>query len=111
MLVVLTVALSNASYRADGDASYRYRLILPLSRPVNGHDYRVVARAFDGELGSVADWSQERRDRRWARVAAATLGALALILWVWREDEEVFSDLTPPQPQESGPLDLEEAVG
>ena len=56
-------------HRVDGDASYRYRLILPLSRPVNGHDYRVVARAFDSELGGLADWSQERRDRRWAMPA------------------------------------------
>ena len=52
-------------HRTDGAATYRFRLILPLSRPVNAQEYRVLTRAFDGELGDQADWSQERRDRRW----------------------------------------------
>ena len=52
-------------HRADGAGTYRFRLILPLSRPVNGREYRVLSRSFDGELGDLADWSQERRDRRW----------------------------------------------
>ncbi len=52
-------------HRADGASTYRFRLILPLSRSVSAQEYRVLSRAFDSELGDLADWSQERRDRRW----------------------------------------------
>lgn len=56
-------------HRADGAGAYRFRLILPLSRSVNAQEYRVLSRAFDGELGDQADWSQERADRRWTMPA------------------------------------------
>jgi hypothetical protein len=52
-------------HRAGGDGTYRYRVVLPLSRPVDAHDYRVLAVSFDGELGGLADPGLERKDRRW----------------------------------------------
>jgi len=52
-------------HRADGGDNYRFRVLLPLSRSVNAHDYSVLAQAINGDLGGLADLREERRDRRW----------------------------------------------
>lgn len=52
-------------HRADGSDSYRFRLVLPLSRPVNAEQCRVLAASLDSDLGGLADHRRERRDRRW----------------------------------------------
>ncbi len=52
-------------HRADGADSYRFRVLFPLSRSVNAHDYAVLAQAVDSDLGGLADLRAERRDRRW----------------------------------------------
>ncbi len=53
-------------HRADGADSYRFRVLFPLSRAVNAHDYAVLAQAIDSDLGGLADLRAERRDRRWS---------------------------------------------
>ncbi len=59
------VAWTSFDHRADGGDSYSFRVLFPLSRGVNAHDYAVLARAVDADLGGLADLSAERRDRRW----------------------------------------------
>jgi len=59
------VAWTAFDHRTDGDDDYRFRVLFPLSRAVNAHDYSVLARAVDSDLGGLADLRAERRDRRW----------------------------------------------
>ncbi len=59
------VLVTDFDHRRDGSDDYRFRLVVPLSRAVGAHDHRVLARALDDELGGLADWRRERRDRRW----------------------------------------------
>lgn len=52
-------------HREDGADTYRFRVLFPVSRPVNAHDHAVLAQLVDSDLGSIADRRAERRDRRW----------------------------------------------
>lgn len=49
----------------DADGRYRFRVLLPLSRPVGSWDLRVLREAVHGELGSLADRRAEPKDHRW----------------------------------------------
>lgn len=53
-------------HREDGGDNYRFRVLFPLSRPVNAQDHGVLAALVDNDLGSIADRRAERRDRRWS---------------------------------------------
>ena len=59
------VLFTGFDHRALGDGCYRYRVVVPLSRPVGPRAHRVVAAAIDAALGGLAASGLEPWDGRW----------------------------------------------